>query len=489
MLKSWTKILIAVAGVLVFSLILNATSVSFAQNVQEQVKCNAIREFDNTSLKDVLNNLCVLENALNNLWVLVAGILVLMMQLGFAMLEAGFNAAKNTVNVLFKNVADACLGILVYFAFGYALMYRPNMGMSGESGNVLLNIPKFIGISQPYLLLNGLFPREGAEHLSIYIDFFFQAAFAATAATICSGAVAGRIKPWAYLLLAFLITGVVYPVSGYWVWGGGWLNKWGFHDFAGSLVVHAVGGSAALAVVLILKPRTGKFSNREKLSKAEENHLSPHSLPLAAMGTFILWIGWYGFNAGSALGITGGERSPEIVGKIALTTTIAACSSAVAVIVYRWFGNNRKIDLSTLLNGVLGGLVGITASCDVVSPHESVIVGIVSGLIVIGGVKFLFEQKIDDAVGAIPVHCFCGIWGGIAPGWLVTNINVGTQILGSLVIPIWSFVLVWSLFHFLNLIVPIGVSEHEEKKGLDWDEHGEFAYLSLEKEDGNNEHS
>lgn len=475
MLNPRTKTLITVVGIFVFSLIF--TSVSFAQDVPEQIKCNAIGEFDNTSL----------EYALNNLWVLVAGILVLMMQLGFAMLEAGFNPAKNTVNVLFKNVSDACLGILVYFAFGYALMYRPET--SCELANVV-SIPGFIGISQPYLFLNGLFPREGAEHLSIYIDFFFQAAFAATAATICSGAVAGRIKPWAYLLLAFLITGLVYPVSGYWVWGGGWLGNLGFHDFAGSLVVHTVGGAAALAVVKILGPRKGKFSNWEE---AEENDFLPHSLPLAAIGTFILWIGWYGFNAGSTLGITGQVSSPEAVGKIALNTTIAACSSAVIVIVYRWFRNNGRIDLSTVLNGVLGGLVGITASCDVIKTHESLIVGIVAGLIVIGGVNWLFEEKIDDAVGAIPVHCFCGIWGGIAAGLFVdkTNVvdktNLGTQLLGSLVIFLWSFILVWLFFKLLNSIFGIGVTPDEEKNGLDFPEHGEYAYLSLEKKDSSNE--
>lgn len=224
-----------------------------------------------------------LENQLNNLWVLVAGILVLMMQLGFAMLEAGFSAAKNTVNVLFKNVADACVGIIVYFLFGYALMYRP------ENCQAIDIIPNIFGISRSYLWLNELpCSRQGAEHLSLYIDFFFQAAFAATAATICSGAVAGRIKPWAYLLLTFLITGLVYPVSGYWVWGGGWLDQWGFHDFAGSLVVHGVGGGAALAIVKILKSRTRRFDS--EIPEEEKKQFLPHSLPLAAMGTFILWV-------------------------------------------------------------------------------------------------------------------------------------------------------------------------------------------------------
>ena len=463
-----TKTLVTVVGIFVLSLIF--TSTSFAQDVQEQIKCNAIGEFDNTSL----------EYAVNNLWVLVAAILVLMMQLGFAMLEAGFNPAKNTVNVLFKNVSDACLGILVYFAFGYALMYRPET--SCELANVV-GIPGFFGISLPYLFLNGLFPREGAEHLSIYIDFFFQAAFAATAATICSGAVAGRIKPWAYLLLAFLITGLVYPVSGYWVWGGGWLVNLGFHDFAGSLVVHTVGGAAALAVVMILGARKGRFHN---LEEAEESDFASHSLPLAAMGTFLLWIGWYGFNAGSTMGITGQVSSPEVVGKIALNTTIAACSSVVIVIGYEWVMYNR-IRLSSVLNSVLGGLVGITASCDVIKPYQSLIVGIVAGMIVISGVNWLFKKEIDDAVGAIPVHCFCGIWGGIAAGLFIEKINLGTQFLGSLVIFLWSFIVVWFFFKLLSKRFTIGVKQNEEINGLDWLEHGEYAYVSLEKKNSSNE--
>lgn len=445
-----------------------------AQGIQEQVLPKIAEASSNVSLQD----------ALNNLWVLVAGILVLMMQLGFAMLEAGFNAAKNTVNVLFKNVADACVGIIVYFLFGYALMYRPEYGLENcHAIDIIPIIPNFLGIGISYLGLNGddCF-REEAGHLSVYIDFFFQAAFAATAATICSGAVAGRIKPWAYLLLTFLITGVVYPVSGYWVWGGGWLDQWGFHDFAGSLVVHGVGGGAALAIVNILKSRIGKFS-QEPIPQEEVKQLSPHSLPLAAMGTFILWIGWYGFNAGSTLGIAG-VSSPDEVGKIVVNTTISACSSACTAIVYRRLTKSR-IDLSTVLNGLLGGLVGITASCDVVSPPQSLIIGVFAGLVVIMGINWLYEKKIDDAVGAIPVHCFCGIWGGLATGFFtdINDIDNFKQIVGSLLIPAWSFIAIWLCFKVINSIFGIRVEADEEKSGLDWQEHGEYAYLSLEKKE------
>lgn len=456
-------VIIAVVAI-AFSLLLN--SASLAEEGQLQTICQE-GNFYHDSLVD----------AVNNLWVLVAGVLVLTMQLGFAMLEAGFSAAKNTVNVLFKNVADACLGILVYFAFGYALMYRP----IEQCGVSVLEIGQFIGISPPYVFLNDLLPRYEAGHLSVYIDFFFQAAFVATATTICSGAVAGRIKPWAYLLLTFLVTGLVYPVIGYWVWGGGWLG--GFHDFAGSLVVHAVGGSAALACILILKPRKGRFRDREKLSPREENDLFPHNLPLAALGTFILWMGWYGFNAGSALGIVGAEdRSPDFVGQIVLNTTIAACASALTVIVYRWFRDpERKIDLSTVLNGILGGLVGITASCDLLDPWQSIIVGIVAGLIVIGGVNLLSKLEIDDAVGAIPVHCFCGIWGGVAVWMFSIKYHTIIQLMGSFLIPAWSFTVVGSVFLVLNRMVKIRVSDHDERIGLDIPEHGEYAYSYLDE--------
>ncbi len=459
MLKLY-KIFILVATVTIFVLFPTILS---AQDIQEQVISEVTTASTNVSL----------ENAVDNLWVLVAGILVLMMQLGFAMLEAGFNAAKNTVNVLFKNVTDACVGIIVYFFFGYALMYRPE---NCQSINI---IPKILGIGISYLGLNDTCSRQGAEHLSLYIDFFFQAAFAATAATICSGAVAGRIKPWAYLLLTFLITALVYPVSGYWAWGGGWLDRWGFNDFAGSVVVHGVGGGAALAIVNILKSRRGRF-NREPITNEEAKQLLPHSLPLGAMGTFILWIGWYGFNAGSTLGIAG-VSSPDEVGKIVVNTTISACSSACTAIVYRKLTNSR-LDLSTVLNSLLGGLVGITASCDLVSPVKSLIIGVVAGLVVIIGINWLYEQKIDDVVGAIPVHCFCGIWGGLATG-LLTDANIFKQIVGSLLIPGWSFLVIWLCFRIINSTFGIRVKADDEKSGLDWPEHGEYAYLSLEEKE------
>ncbi|WP_424096962.1 ammonium transporter [Moorena producens] len=469
----WSKyLIIAVAGFLI-PLILVSTSSA------EEGLANCVEKVCSKKvLDDISKSPECLIYLINNLWVLIAGILVFAMQLGFAMLEAGFSPAKNTVNVLFKNVADVCLGIVVFFLFGYALMYHP---ATSSDPNVIV-IPGVLGLSSSYVALKDLLPREEAKHLSVYIDFFFQAAFAATSATICSGAVAGRIKPWVYLLLTVIITGLVYPISGSWVWGGGRLDTLGFHDFAGSLVVHSVGGAAALACVIILGPRKGRFDGRGQLSPREDSELKPHSLPLAAMGTFILWLGWYGFNAGSTLD----GFSPNSVGKIVLNTNLAGCASALTVIAWRWFNNARKVDLSTILNGILGGLVGITASSDVVEPFQSLIIGIVSGVIVILGIDLLSNIKIDDAVGAIPVHCFCGIWGGLATGVFaqgIEGIDFVTQLLGSFLIPFWSFIVVFLVLKGLDYRFGIRVSPEKENYGLDWQEHGEIAYLSLEKND------
>lgn len=402
-----------------------------------------------------------IARSINNLWVLVAGIFVLSMQLGFAMIEAGFNAHKNIVNVLFKNIMDACVGILMFYAFGYALMYYPD---NLSAGSFLFDIQ----------------PRAGAEHISVHIDFFFQAVFAATAATICSGAVAGRIKPQIYLLLAVLITGLIYPIAGHCVWGGWWLSKMGFHDFAGSLVVHATGGGAALAAILLLEARTGRYKFNPSVMKAHQfDDMIGHSLPLSALGMFILWIGWYGFNAGSTLDIIGPKT--ELVGLIVVNTTLSACSGAVSIILIKWFRRgflqkNDKPDLATIMNGLLGGLVAVTACCDLVSPPLSILIGSVSGAIVMMGISYLDSQEIDDVVGAVSVHGFCGIWGGIATG-IFTEISLPVQILGSAVIPLWSFLITFVILYFIKQVYGIRVSLEEELKGLDFSEHGEISYI------------
>ncbi|GIX43120.1 MAG: ammonium transporter [Leptospiraceae bacterium] len=394
--------------------------------------------------------------AIDNLFLFLAAVLVLFMQAGFAMVETGLNAAKNATNILFKNLMDLCVGGLLFYIFGYGLMY-PGEAFKGG----------FFGFG-------GFFIKEsstelGAGILHPQVDFLFQVAFAATAATIVSGAVAGRLKFSAYLIYSAIITGIIYPISGFWKWGGGWLNELGFHDFAGSLVVHAVGGFAGLAAAILLGPRIGKFDPEGK-----PQALPGHNLSFSALGVFILWIGWYGFNPGSQLAIYGKENT-DLVMLIAVNTTLAAMAGAVSAMITTWifFG---KPELTMALNGVLGGLVGITANCDSVSNPEAIIIGLVAGILVVGGVKLLDYLKIDDPVGAWPVHGLNGVWGGIATGIFGEGKDLTAQIIGSLVIPLWAFATMFVLFLILKYTIGIRVSRDEELKGLDIGEHGEEAY-------------
>ncbi len=394
--------------------------------------------------------------AIDNFFLFIAAVLVLFMQAGFAMVETGLNAPKNAVNILFKNLMDLSIGGLLFFLFGYGLMY-PGEAFKGG----------FFGFGG--FFINETSDKFGAGVLHPQADFLFQVAFAATAATIVSGAVAGRLKFSAYLIYSAFITGIVYPISGFWKWGGGWLNELGFHDFAGSIVVHAVGGFAGLAAAILLGPRIGKFD-----PEGRPQALPGHNLTFAALGVFILFIGWYGFNPGSQLAIYGKDNTSAVM-LIAVNTTLAAMAGAVSSMITTWifFG---KPELTMSLNGVLGGLVGITANCDTVSNIEAVIIGLVAGLLVVFGVKLLDYLKIDDPVGAWPVHGLNGLWGGIATGIFGTDKNLMAQIIGSIVIPLWSFVTMFVLFLILKYTIGIRVSREEELKGLDIGEHGEEAY-------------
>ncbi|MGF1529534.1 MAG: ammonium transporter, partial [Candidatus Competibacterales bacterium] len=401
-----------------------------------------------------------LAYALDNLWVLLAGILVVLMQAGFALLEAGFNAAKNAVNIFFKNTIDLSIGVLLFFLLGFGLMYGTSFdGLIGTSGFGL------VGVDQP---IGGIAPM---------IFFFFQAAFAATATTICAGSVAGRMGFLNYMLTSAVITGVIYPISGHWVWGGGWLSELGFHDFAGSLVVHAVGGFAGLAGALVLGPRLGQFGYTGgllDLSRLDKAHLLPHNLPLAGLGMLILWIGWYGFNAGSELAIYGRDHVDSIA-LIVLNTTLAASAGAVTTTVATRL-MYQKPELSMTLNGTIGGLVGITACCDGISPQDAIIVGAVAGLLVIFGVVFLIRIKIDDTVGAWAVHGLCGIWGGVAYGLFSPDGNLLVQIIGSLAISGWAFLTTLTFFWLIHKTIGLRVPENSELVGLDTFSHGERAY-------------
>jgi len=396
---------------------------------------------------------------IDNMFLFFCAVLVLFMQAGFAMVETGLNAAKNSVNILFKNLMDLSIGALLYYVVGYSMMYGESIigGFFGFSG---------FGITSAAPDA----PAGGVLHPQV--DWLFQVAFAATAATIVSGAVAGRLQFKAYLIYSAVLTGLIYPISGYWKWGGGWLDQMGFYDFAGSLVVHAVGGFAGLAGAIVLGARTGRFA-KDGTPKA----MPGHNLPIAALGVFILWIGWYGFNPGSQLAIAGADNTHAVM-LIATNTTLAAAAGAVAAMILAWV-MFKKPDITMALNGVLGGLVGITANCDSVTNNEAIIIGIVAGLVVVLGIKLLDKLRIDDPVGAFPVHGLAGVWGGLATGIFGGHPMIA-QIVGSLVIPIWAFVTMFVLFTILKAMGILRVSEEDEVKGLDITEHKEEAYAGFQ---------
>ncbi len=393
--------------------------------------------------------------AIDNMMLLIAAILVLFMQAGFALVEAGFNSSKNAVNIMFKNFIDLSAGVFIFWLIGYGLMYGDAIipGWFAWGG---------IGISS-------VAPAAGAGVLNPQVDWLFQVAFAATAATIVSGAVAGRIKIPGYVVYSIVITALIYPISGYWKWGGGWLDAMGFHDFAGSLVVHAVGGFAGLAGAIVLGPRIGRFSERGSDS------FPPHNYTLATLGVFILWIGWYGFNPGSQLAFVGSANTDAVM-LIAANTTLAAAAGALVAMIVGWVSSGKP-NLGFILNGALAGLVGITANCDAVTNSSALIIGGIAGVLMILATWALEKAKIDDPVGAFPVHGVCGVWGGIAAA-IFGGKPLLAQITGSVAIPIWAFVTALVLFLILKGIGVLRVSPEEEMEGLDLSEHGVSAYGS-----------
>jgi Amt family ammonium transporter len=401
-------------------------------------------------------SLAVAYFSLDNMILFVCAVLVLFMQAGFAALEAGMSPLNNTVNIMFKNMTDLCVGVLLYYLVGYSIMYGADasggLGLIGWSG---------FGISSE------LTDAPGPGVLHPQIDWLFQVAFAAAAATIVSGAVVGRMQFRSYVFYTLFISAIVYPISGFWKWGGGWLDALGFYDFAGSVVVHAVGGFAALAAAIVIGPRIGRFK------RDDAAHLSGHSLALAASGVFILWVGWYGFNSGSQLAFSG-EANIAATMLIAVNTTLAAAAGGVAaMITTSLHDHSTKVSLSMLLNGVLAGLVAITANCDSVTNNEAVIIGLIGGVLVVFGGEFLKKLKIDDAVGAWPVHGLCGVWGGIATG-IFGGHALGIQILGSVAIPAWAFTTMFMFFIVLKKAGVLRVSREQELAGLDLVEHGEI---------------
>lgn len=390
----------------------------------------------------------------NNTWMLVSTVLVFIMHLGFSTLEAGFVQKKNVVNILFKNAMIIAIGILTYYIMGFNLMYPGEAysgGFFGFAGFGLDPGPDYVPIE--YV--------DGAY--TYWTDFIFQAMFAATAATIVSGAVAERIKLGPFLVFATLLVAVAYPITGMWKWGTGWLDAMGFADFAGSTLVHACGGAAALAIVILLGPRAGKYTDKGI------KPIPGHSMPLAAIGVFLLWFGWFGFNGGSVL-----SGDPEGVSLVFVTTSLAASAGAIGAFAASYF-MFKSFDLSMVLNGILGGLVGITAGADVISPGMSIVVGAIAGVIIPFSVVFFDKIKIDDPVGATSVHLVCGIWGTLAVG-IFGGANFLTQLIGTLSVVAFTFAFSIAVGYAIKATMGLRVSEEEEMKGLDIGEHDMMAY-------------
>jgi len=397
----------------------------------------------------------------NNTWMLVATFLVFVMHLGFASLEAGLTRSKNAVNILFKNTAIISIGLLTYAAVGFNLMYPGDFSMAGFFGFSGFGI----GVSPENMMVTG---DDGVGIYTYWTDFIFQAMFAATAATVVSGAVAERIKLHSFIIFSTIYVALVYPWVGSWKWGGGWLDAKGFYDFAGSTLVHSVGGWAALAGVLLLGPRLGKYVG---------NSIKPimgHNMPLATIGAFLLWLGWFGFNGGSVL-----SADPAAVSFVFVTTSLAAAAGIIGAMVLSWI-LQKKPDLSMTLNGTLAGLVGITAGADVVSVMSSIIIGFVAGMLVVIAVMGFDRIKIDDPVGAISVHLVCGIWGTLAVGIFSADHSFATQFIGVLAYGVTCFVAAFVIFFALKVTLGIRVSEEEEMGGLDVGEHGMAAYADFE---------
>ncbi|WP_114748597.1 ammonium transporter [Pleomorphovibrio marinus] len=396
---------------------------------------------------------------INNLWILVATILVFIMHLGFAALEAGMTRAKNTVNILFKNTIIPAIGLITYAYVGFNLMY-PGEGFDGG----FFGFAGF-GLSLP----DGWDTSAYDEGYTFFTDFIFQAMFAATAATIVSGAVAERIKLGPFLFFSFLYVGICYPITGSWVWGGGFLDTLSspFVDFAGSTLVHSVGGWGALIGAYLLGPRIGKYKDG-KISA-----IPGHNLPLATFGVFLLWFGWFGFNGGSVLSADPGEVSSVFV-----TTALAAASGAFGALIASYL-KFKNYDITMVLNGILAGLVSITAGADLMSVNEACLIGFIGGALVVFSVVFFDKVKIDDPVGAISVHLTCGVWGTLAVG-IFGDLAGGAQLLSQTIgiVAIGAFCVVFSfiVFFLLKKTSGIRVDELEEVEGLDINEHGMHAY-------------
>lgn len=401
----------------------------------------------------------------NNIWMMICTALVFIMNLGFASVESGLARSKNTVNILYKNTITPAIGIVIFALWGFNLMY-PGTDFAGG----FFGFAGF-GLSSPRLG-DGTLDLAYNANYTYWTDFLFQAMFAATAATIVSGAVAERIKLTSYMVFTFLLIGLIYPIAGMWKWGGGWLNSIGgdlppFYDFAGSTLVHSLGGWAALAGVIVIGPRIGHYVD------GKINPIPGHSMPLATIGVFLLWLGWFGFNGGSVL-----SADPALTSLVLVTTSLAAAAGALGAMITA-VAYLKTLDLSMVLNGILGGLVGITAGADKMSPTDAIIIGLISGTLVVLAVVFFDKVKVDDPVGATSVHLVCGIFGTLAVGLfgeLKSIDQVISQLIGIGAFAAFVFPISYIIFIIMSKTMGLRVSAKEEIEGLDIGEHGMRAY-------------
>ena len=411
------------------------------------------------TLATTAKNIQEIRISLDSVWVILGGILVFFMQAGFALVESGSVRSKNTVNVLMKNYMDACLGGLVFWLVGFGLMFG-------------VNSTGWFGFSH--------FAPNDLDDWNWNLLFFFFF-FAATATTIASGAMAERIHFVAYVVSAAVVSGFIYPIFGSWAWGGlfngdGWLKQLGFIDFAGSTVVHSMGGWVAFAGIVVLGPRLGRFGKN-----GQSHYLAGHNLPLVALGGFILWLAWFGFNAGSTI------NANVSIGRIALNTHLAACASAVAYMIYALL-RGKAILIKTTINASLGGLVAITAGCASMTPIYAVITGACAGLVVSIMPYFMEKLRLDDVVDAVTVHGFCGAWGTMAAGLFLENNMFNSDILivqalGVVSAFAWGFGVAYIVFKFLDIVMGgLRVDKQHEQRGLDYTEHAELSYPEFQKD-------
>lgn len=408
---------------------------------------------------DIMTRLDYLVSGIDTVWVLLAAILIFMMQMGFASVEAGFTRSKNTANILMKNLLDFCFGSLLFWLFGFRIMF----GADAFAG--LIADPFALGSAVPSNIPQTAF-------------LIFQTMFCATTATIVSGAMAERTQFRAYLVYCIFISAFIYPISGHWTWGGGWLSALGFHDFAGSAVVHSAGGWLALVGAAMVGPRIGKYKN------GKPHAILGHNLTIATLGVFILWIGWFGFNPGSTVGISTPELQ-QSASTVFMNTNISAATGALTALIVAWV-RYGKPSLSLSLNGVLAGLVGITAGCDAVSTAGAALTGIICGAAMVFAVSFFDSvAKVDDPVGAISVHGVCGSLGTILTGIFALDGGLlyggglhmlGVQLLGSVVYAAWAILCGLILFYVLRRTIGLRVDRRVEEDGLDYYEHGETSY-------------